>query len=144
MGKDVENHIGYYITRISHDINVWQNENLKHHGITLSQVRVLNCLWEKDGLTQTEVQNMLNIKPSSLSGLVDTLMGKGFVRRIEDEQDARINRLYLTKSGKELKVKTCDDLYEFEAKLSQGFSPEEKSLLLMWMRKVMNNIKSKP
>lgn len=140
MRKDINYQIGCYISRISHDKKLCKNNILKQHGITLSQVRVMFCLWEQEGLTQTDVQKMLSITPASLSGLVDLLIKKGFLVRSEDENDARVKRLYLTVDGRNLQEKVIDDLYHFEDKMTEGFTTEEKALLALWLRKIMDNI----
>ncbi len=140
MGKGMENYIGVVVGKINHGIRVWHDNNLKKHGVTLSQAKVLSCLWEENGLTHSEVQQKLNIKPSSLSGLVETLLGKGLVEQLEDESDARVKRIYLTQKSRDLQFEVDEEILCFEQKLKDGFTPEEEALLLQWLKRIWNNI----
>lgn len=44
--------------------------------ITHSQVCVLSRLWIEDGLTQKQISSQLEIKPASITTLVNTLVSK--------------------------------------------------------------------
>ncbi|CAN7223967.1 MarR family winged helix-turn-helix transcriptional regulator [Paenibacillus sp. LjRoot56] len=41
----------------------------------------------------------LQIRPATLTNLIDTLFAGGWVLRKSDDQDARVQRVYLTESG---------------------------------------------
>jgi DNA-binding MarR family transcriptional regulator len=140
MGKEIENSIGYYIVKIAQDRRQWLNNRLEQHDITLSQIGVLNCLWDKDGLTQKEIQKILDIKPSSLTALIDILVEKQIVTRREDENDARVKRIFLTNKGSSLKGISMEELLGVEQKLIEGFSKEEAALLLLWLKRVRSNV----
>ncbi|MTK10880.1 MAG: MarR family transcriptional regulator [Clostridiaceae bacterium] len=116
------------------------NHKLEKYGFTVSQVSVLAQLWREDGLTQKEIAERLQIKPPSLTGLVDTLVSRGWVLRKEDEKDARIKRLYVTEEGKELRFKSLEVAKEMEDMLCKDFTVEEKQLLFCWIKKMYTNL----
>ncbi|MCU7558241.1 MarR family winged helix-turn-helix transcriptional regulator [Macrococcus capreoli] len=64
------------------------------------QQRVLEVLHKEDGLIQSYLAEVLDLRPSSLAELVKKLEMKNAVTRIEDAQDKRIKRVYLTPSGR--------------------------------------------
>ncbi|MGE3875677.1 MAG: MarR family winged helix-turn-helix transcriptional regulator [Parvibaculaceae bacterium] len=71
-------------------------------GLTGAQLRLLSKLRRKEGATQAELASAMEMRPISLSGLVDKLAQQGLVERRADQNDRRLNRLYLTPGGREL------------------------------------------
>ncbi|MDW8799790.1 MarR family transcriptional regulator [Clostridium sp. A1-XYC3] len=137
---EVEKWVGHWIKIINRNMINIHNQKLEKYGFTVSQLSVLSRLWRQDGLTQKEIAKKLKIKPPSLTGLIDTLVTKGWVVRREDKVDARINRIYLTEEGQELKLKSLEVVDEMEKLICEGFSPEEKLLMLSWLKKLNNNL----
>lgn len=140
MKQHFSDSVGHSVHKIACDLRVLHNEHLEKKGITFSQFRVLRILWTEDGLTQKEIQERLDIKPSSVTGLIDLLVKKGLVNRQPDEQDARLNRISLTRDGEDLK-RDCREIHEkLEAIITRGFSKEEKALLLSWLHRLRDNL----
>lgn len=74
-------------------------------GLTGAQLRLLAKLRRNEGATQAELANEMEMRPISLSALVDKLAQQGLVERRADENDRRINRLHLTSAGRDLALK---------------------------------------
>lgn len=142
MEHNPEEHYGHWIRKIIRRINNIYDHRLQQYDLTGSQLSVLFQLWKKDGLTQKEIQEILNIRPASVSGLVDTLSSKGFIVRKQDDEDARIKRLYLTEEGIKLNSLCVDIIEEIEVAITEGFSEDEKIILMSWMKKLYKNLHS--
>ena len=65
------------------------------HGITRAQWAVLAKLERTEGLKQSELADMMEIQPISLTRLIDRLCSNDLIERREDPKDRRVNRLYL-------------------------------------------------
>ncbi|TMJ36293.1 MAG: MarR family transcriptional regulator [Alphaproteobacteria bacterium] len=72
----------------------------RHLGLTGAQIRVLSRLRRREGATQAELAADMEMRPISLSGLIDKLNRQGLVERCSDASDRRINRLHLTPAGR--------------------------------------------
>lgn len=70
--------------------------------VSSAQWYVLVRLWQKDGLSQTELAERVEIEQSSLVRHLDNLEAQGFINRKTDENDRRSNRVYLTEASKPL------------------------------------------
>lgn len=136
----MEHYVGFYIKRIAQRLESWQNQRVEQHGATLSQMRLLSLLWAKDGQSQKDLQEELDIAPSSITGLTDLLEERGLVSRRGDCEDGRVNRIWLTATGRAMEQQSRSDLDELEATLTSGFSPEEKALLLGALRRLKANM----
>ena len=140
MERNFETHIGYFIQETARILTRVHNEMLNAHGISFSQFRVLNCLWENDGMNQSEIADILHIKPSSLSTLISLLERKGFIVRTVDEVDTRSRRIFLTATGESLKAVSWKIIETLEDILAETFTDAEKKLLLEWLRTAMESI----
>src|ERR1700729_3714197 len=82
---------------------------IKEHGIniTFEMLEVMGCLWRKDGINQQEIANLTLRDKSSMTYLLDNLVKRKLVKRVEDDNDRRNKMIYLTKEGNALK----DQLY---------------------------------
>ncbi|MBP2143545.1 DNA-binding MarR family transcriptional regulator [Methanococcus voltae] len=132
--------ISHYIYLIHLELNILNNSLLKDCEITSSQFRVLSCLWVKDGLTQSEIHEYLGIKPSSISGLIDCLEKKGFLKRVVDKEDARINRIYLTEKSAEFKECCWEKAIGLNNDILEGFSEQEKEEVKKILVKLYDNV----
>ena len=68
-------------------------------GLTMTQVRVLSALQMEDGLAAGELAERLNVRPSTVTRIVDRLVQNKLVSRDVDERDRRLVRHRLTKKG---------------------------------------------
>lgn len=65
--------------------------------LTRAQWTALAALIQQDGLTQTELAYMLDMGRAPLGTLVERLERDGWVKRKPDQQDKRVNRVYITR-----------------------------------------------
>lgn len=111
-------------------------------GITSSQYWLLKLLWEKDGVTQKDLASKLSVKPASLTGMVDNMVEKGWVRRVADPVDARVKRIFLTPAGKELETEALEIITKCEEVMCEGLSEEEKIVLKGMLTIVLENLRN--
>ena len=92
---------------------------LKPLGLTYTQYIVLLVLWEKDGVSVTEIGERLMLDNGTLSPLLKKLEGAGYITRQRRKEDERVVEIRLTENGRKLqeeaknvpmKVANCIDL----------------------------------
>lgn len=66
------------------------------------QGRLLRILSEKQGISQKELAEKMHIRPASLSELITKLETKGYVVRVQNQDDKRVYNIRLTPVGSEL------------------------------------------
>jgi len=138
--NEFSNHSGYFIQEIARKTNYLLNISLSPLGISYAQFRVLNCLWKKGVLTQKEIHEFIDVKPSTLTGLVDLLSVKGFLRRTVSEEDARTNRISLTEKGDGLQEPAWEIIEAFEKRMTQGIGDEGKKDLIQNLKRINCNL----
>lgn len=81
---------------------------LKPLGLTYTQYIVFLVLWEKDGVSVTEIGEKLMLDNGTLSPLLKKMEQAGFVERRRCRKDDRIVEITLTDAGRALQEKAKD------------------------------------
>lgn len=71
-------------------------------GLTLPRARTLIHLARKDGMTQTELAELLEVEGPTLVRLLDGLEKQGLTERCPVEGDRRAKKIALTPAGRDL------------------------------------------
>ena len=78
------------------------DQRARQFGMTRAQWAVLSRLEHNEGLKQSELADMLDLQPITLTRLVDRLCASGLIERRADPSDRRAKRLYLTPAARPL------------------------------------------
>ena len=81
---------------------------LKPLGLTYTQYIVLLVLWEKDGISVTEIGEKLMLDNGTLSPLLKKMEQAGYVERRRCRGDDRVVEITLTDTGRALQEKAKD------------------------------------
>jgi len=81
---------------------------LEKLGLTYPQYLVLLVLWERDGLTVSELGERLSLDSGTLTPLLKRLEANGLVARIRDTADERRVHVSLTAAGRRLKARAAE------------------------------------
>ncbi|HCC00983.1 MAG TPA: hypothetical protein DEP42_07210 [Ruminococcaceae bacterium] len=65
-----------------------------------------------DGLSVSELSQLMQVKPPSITAPLNALEERGMIQRTQDENDRRIVRIHLTQNGQALLQKNRRHLYE--------------------------------
>lgn len=75
---------------------------LARHGLTPTQLGVLEAVLHKGPLTHHELRRKVLTSAGNLSDVVDKLAARGWVERVRDAADRRLVRVGLTSDGRRL------------------------------------------
>ncbi|UHA72389.1 MarR family winged helix-turn-helix transcriptional regulator [Paenibacillus sp. 481] len=139
MTQGMQSLISFWLKKNYRNICNYLDQRLEQYDLTNSQLSVLLTLWEQEGLTQKRVGQILGIQPASLTFLLRGLEKKEFIRREQDQQDTRANRLYATSKSLLLKEDCLRIMEEGEQLLRQSFLDEEMALFRCWLERMEQN-----
>jgi len=103
--------------------------------------RACNSLYPTGNMTMSEFSTALSVPLSTATRIVDWLVDNGYVQRLHDMDDRRVVRIELTNTGKELYREVDRYIRERVLKILEGLTPEETSILLTLMSKVVTGLK---
>lgn len=114
-----------------HFVSKASNQYMHHNNQRLTgQQRVLAILNLEDNLTQSYLQEVLDLRPSSLAELLKKLENKELISRSEDSSDKRIKRITLTDAGREAAEKNSNaKVQDATEKFFSGLSDEQQHQL---------------
>ena len=99
--------------------------NISCSQISKNQIKIINVLYQNDGLTATEIGKMLDIEKGSLTAMVDQLKAMGLITRTIDVNDRRRVLLSLTAAGIEHMDKMMEVYSEAMADLFREVDPQD-------------------
>ncbi|MCX8031908.1 MAG: MarR family transcriptional regulator [Thermoleophilia bacterium] len=77
-------------------------QNLCDGGTQPAQVTLLRVVATYPGLSQREIADMLGLSRARVTRILQGLEDMGAIKRIRDDNDQRVTRVYLTETGKEI------------------------------------------
>lgn len=96
LRENLERNFGFILHDVARLLRTTYDRRVRDLGLTRSQWWVLTHLFRKDGITQSELAEVLELEKPSLGRLLDRLEAKGWVRRAADPRDRRAKRVYFT------------------------------------------------
>jgi MarR family transcriptional regulator for hemolysin len=94
--------IAFNIMDVARMLRTYADQRARQFGISRAQWTVLIRLHLCEGLKQSELAEILDLQPISLTRLLDRLAQNGLIERRPDPNDRRANRLYLTPAARPL------------------------------------------
>lgn len=123
-------------------IRVYADKEAARYGITRAQWAVLSKVECQEGMKQTELAELLEMQPITLTRLIDKLCDNGWIERRSDENDRRVNRLYLKKAARPLLGKLAGLRSELTATALEGISPTDAHRLLTQLESIKENVRN--
>ena len=98
------------------DFTAGADQILKDYKFGRAHHRVIHFVGRNEGMTVSELLDILQITKQSLSRVLSTLVDRGFVEQRPGKTDRRQRLLYLTEAGKALEQKVSKVQRELVAK----------------------------
>ena len=95
--EQVDQELSILISDLSLLYRKYFNHQIREVGLTSVQWQVLSCLGRNEGVTQTEIADILNRGKSPVGKTLDSLEAAGWIVRESSEQDRRVKTIFLTK-----------------------------------------------
>ena len=119
------------------------DERVRAFGLTDATWRPLLYLGRMgDGVRQTDLAATLMIENPSLVRLIDALERGGLMERLEDPEDRRSKRLWITPAGREIYERVAAIHASLAAAFVKDVSPAELDLCYSVLDRVLRSIAS--
>jgi MarR family transcriptional regulator, transcriptional regulator for hemolysin len=100
--EDLDRNFGFLLHDVARLMRTVFDRRGRELGLTRSQWWVLTMLYAEEGVTQSELADLMELEKPTLGRLLDRLEEKEWVVRRPDTLDRRVNRLYLTDKVQEV------------------------------------------
>ena len=136
--------IGKILKIVSNYMDKDMNNCLSDYNITRSQMGILIYIQVAEckniEANQVDIEKEFNLKNPTVTGLINILEEKGYIKRVRSDKDKRYNKLELTESGREILNKGKRKAQENEEKLLKILTDDEIKELKRILTKIVNNI----
>ncbi|HEX3859490.1 MAG TPA: MarR family transcriptional regulator [Pseudolabrys sp.] len=96
----IKREFAFTIMDVARMLRTYADQRARQFGISRAQWVVLIRIDRTQGLKQSELAEILDLQPISLTRLLDRLAESGLIERRADPNDRRANRLVLTPAAK--------------------------------------------
>jgi len=138
--EDLSRNFGFLINDVARLMRIAYDRRVRDLGLTRSQWWVLNHLFRNDGLTQSELAEVLEIERPTLGRLLDRLEAKGWVRREHDARDRRAWRVHLTEAVEPAMRRLRKVAAELRSDALAGLSAKERERFVDTLLAVKANL----
>ncbi len=114
-------------------------KKLEPYNIGAGQFSFLAELLRRDGISQDEVASIFRCDKATAARAIQHLEKHGYLERKQDEEDRRVKKVFVTAKAREFSPILFSCLKEWTETLFQGFSTEEKELLLRLLSQSVKN-----
>ena len=135
---------GYLLARVCKAHRGTVGDAVAEVGLHVGQEMVLLHLWQRDGLTPSELAGALGVEPPTVTNMLSRMEKAGLLERCRDSRDARCTRVYLTEKGRELREPVELRWEVVEERAFAGVTTEEEALLRDLLARLHDNLTRRP
>lgn len=128
-----------YVSQLYRKGNSFITKELSRYGIGSGQIMFLLQLYNKDGISQEELSENLNIDKGTTARAIKKLEEEKFLIRLRDEEDKRAYKIYLTDKSREIKEHVYEVLYNWDDMISKDITEDERENLVRILKKICIN-----
>ena len=140
--SDPNNTFLFALHDLARTLKLYADQRVRHLGMTRAQWAVIAKLERSEGLKQSELAELLDVQPITLTRLIDKLCDNDWLERRNDASDRRVKRLYLKKAGRTLLGRMSGLRSEITANALDGINPADAHRLLTQLESIKENVRN--
>lgn len=137
--------IGRMIKNISVYIEQNCNKDLLDLNLTRAQIGVLIYIYAKceEGIevNQIDIEKEFNLKNPTVTGILNRLQDKDFIKRVPSEKDKRFKKIIITENTEKIVINGKNKIEELEKNLLSSLTDNERDELQRILSKIIDKIK---
>jgi DNA-binding MarR family transcriptional regulator len=118
-------------------------QNIKPLGLAPAQFMTLLALWEKDGLTQRELVERLDVEQATMANTLTRMERDGLIQRRAHPDDGRSQSIHLTPKAVALREPATDAARAVNGVALGGLNEDERTVFLDLARRVIDSLKDR-
>lgn len=110
-----------------------------------SQMEIIEYILKHidEDIYQKDLEEVLNLRRATISGILQTMEKNGFIKRVTDEYDTRTKKIILDEKAKSMYLERCKELQKLEKAALDGISEDELKVFYDVLDKVKTNLINK-
>ena len=132
---------GYLSNHVARLFAQGLDRRIRPLGIAHGQFPALLALWERDGLTQKELVESLDVEQATMANTLARMERDGLIRRTRHPADARAQQVWLTEKAIALKAPALAAARDQNAVALSDLSAEEREMFVGLLSRVMRTMR---
>lgn len=137
---DLDSCVGFITNRQSKKLAEAFNNRLLPFGVTRVQWIAMYYLYKHKSLSQMELAEKMDIKPSTLARLVDRMERDGYVQRMKNNEDRRIFIVSFTEKGEKFWKDLLPEGEKMGKIFSNNISDEDMGVFMKVLNQMVDNV----
>jgi DNA-binding MarR family transcriptional regulator len=142
MAFEKENSAGYLVNHMARLFAKGLQERIEPLGIVIGQFPILLELWQKDGVSQRDLLENLDIEQATLANTLNRMERDGLVTRTKHPSDARAQQIWLSKRAVEIRANAYQAALDQNRSALTALTEAEQSQLMDFMHRIVNTMRS--
>ncbi|MCV9385599.1 MarR family winged helix-turn-helix transcriptional regulator [Reichenbachiella ulvae] len=140
--NQLDNTILPWLGKANKAIDLFISDTFMLHGMELTKAQfiILKVLCRKDGIPQNELAFVTDRDKTSLTRLIATMERKNLIRREHDQNDKRINHVFITSKGKTEINNALPAIMKVVESVQKNISREELNTTIKVLGKIKDNL----
>ena len=131
---------GFLLTDAAHLLRKLIDRRLQPLGLSRAQWSVLAILSNREGLSQSQISDELEIEKSTTGRLIDQVERSGWIERRPIPGDRRLWGIHLTDRARQLIAEVESIVLNTRAEMLRGLSAEQQQTLSEMLQAVKSNL----
>ena len=140
--RSPQREFAFLVNDVGRLLRTYADQQARQFGMTRAQWAVLARLEYAEGLKQSELAELLDLQPITLTRLVDRLCANGLIERRADPADRRAKRLYLTAQARPLMNRLADLGESMMSRVLEGFDAAKIEHMTADLSGVRDNLRA--
>ena len=137
----IKREMAFTIMDVARLIKTYADQRARQFGVSRAQWAVLIRMERTEGLKQSELAEMLDLQPITLTRLLDRLAANGLIERRADPNDRRANRLFLKPAARPLLEQLAELGTDMMATVLEGLDAKSNERLLRDLVLMKDNLR---
>jgi MarR family transcriptional regulator for hemolysin len=137
----LERDFGFLINDVARLLRTYADQKARQFGMTRAQWAVLFRIERNEGVKQSEIADILDIQPITLTRLIDRLCDNGLIERRGDPNDRRAKRLFLTPAARPVLEKFNVLTRDMMADVLAGIDKQALTQLVKHLAGIKDNLR---
>lgn len=136
----IQDSLGYLLNLDAKLIKRQLENKIKKYDITTAQWSLLKFLAAEDNLTQVEIANKLQADIVTVGLIIERLVKKEVVRKVQAEHDRRAYIISITETGRAITGSIEEEAVKCNQAALDGLNAEEIEVLFSLLNKISQNL----
>lgn len=119
-----------------------KEKSIKDKEITTTQMEILLYIFKNEDkdIYQKDLENVLNLRRATVSGVLQTMEKNNLITRITDAEDTRTKKIILNEETRNIFLRQLKQFDEIEKVIVEGISEKELEVFFEVIQKMKNNV----